>query len=495
MKPPHLCSSLLLLLAACVPTKGAGARAPEAQPDKVPQSPSPSNPSPSPTPSAAQHDSDLDRKPHPPRPKAVSGLAFTTPPPWPETWCIDHAAVWGPELESRHALAENSSSYGPGCSWSWESAEGERSLGVGITAGSVGGKFAAVQRPKAGLDPSLGTEVIVHTNGNQVVLRLWNDAPPFQLSASSKGFNEAEGKRRTHALARDVLASIDRDEFRRPKAELVFIYPNFPDHAQAVLQRWAQLAPIFDATVPLPAGFPKLVSVDDFEWDPGKRPDEDWRWEQDGSAPPSQLLLMAICPAGAGQRVVEMANGAFAPFGKYVAPVAAYVADAEGLTIECPKAALTEPGNPMASFAWPQPDGTTLRAVTATDADASPGTAAFYGAFFLTDADGTPLDYQPFELRKPKEPNGMTHAGGHGGRIGKCKADLDPEGSNEPKARLVCEIFRNDQRCRIQEHVGAELHFFAQEGEVRVEELPVEYPGRDCTTSPVGSKRPSDGRR
>jgi hypothetical protein len=76
----------------------------------------------------------------------------------------------------------------------------------------------------------------------------------------AKGIPQAEGEKRVRALTKDVLTRFDKTKFRKPRAELVFIYPNYPERARAILDGWARLAPVFEATLPLAPGFPKVVN-------------------------------------------------------------------------------------------------------------------------------------------------------------------------------------------------------------------------------------------
>ena len=406
---------------------------------------------------------------------AITGATFATPPPWPAEWCVNHDAVWSNELSDKHALATNSESFTSGCDWSWDSELGDRGVGVGVTAGTVGGRFAAVQRPRAQVDAVLGVPVVLTSTANSALLSFWSDNPPYHLGAGAKGMPKAEAIRRVRALADDVLKTTNHEAFRKPRAELVFIYPNHPERARLVLENWDRFAPLFEATVPLPKGFPKLVNVNDFTWDPGKRPGEDWHWRADGSPPPKELLLMAVCPSGAGKRLVDMTT-VLPPTEKYVASVAIYVASAEGLAVECP-AAPAEDETVGTSVRLELADGNRLSAMSVRVPSAQPGEVAFYGTMIYSNAAGLPLDYLPFELRKPEAP---TTSGGikPPNKMGKCDALLDPNLMDEPKVRLVCEVLRSERSCR--HYLGVDLNYEVVDGKLRVEEVPLQYPGRDC---------------
>lgn len=173
------------------------------------------------------------------------------PPPWPAEWCVSQDAVWTEALATKHGLAMGQETFQTGCGWSWSSGSGERRVNLGIGAGLAGARFAAPERGRARFDAGLGRPIQIKSTANSSLLRTWSDDPPYHLSAVAEGMPQPEAEKRVRALAKDVLAGFDKAKFRNPRAELVFIYPNHPKRARAVLDNWARLAPIFEATLPL----------------------------------------------------------------------------------------------------------------------------------------------------------------------------------------------------------------------------------------------------
>jgi hypothetical protein len=415
----------------------------------------------------------LQAKPHASLPAPIVGAAFVEPPPWPDTWCPSLDSVWSDELSQKHGLPGVDPKHFEGCgiavTWNRDAVD----IGFGISAGRVDGNFASTAKQAASIDPQFRLRSDTHAYRNKVRVQIWSDEPPFFLSTHVQGFTAEERKRRARALAQDVLVRLKEPAFKKPMAEIVVVYPNFPREARQVLEQWDRLKLAYDATAPLAPGFPKLMKTEDFVWDAGRSP---------GAG--KDLLVLAICPSGAGQHLQRMVEWAL-PFEPDPAQsnMTTFVAQAEGLKVMCPATALS--ANPLQDLSsrWRQPDGSVLGVMSTRDLAVAPGQAASYGAAVLFDSGGVLRDYAPFEMRKPEELNNVQGRFGHLGqrrRLGKCIGDIGIR-ETDRTTRVVCESLWSDYRCQVPEHVGTLLRFdVTAEQRIAVQTLPQEYPGRYC---------------
>lgn len=410
------------------------------------------------------------------RPVAVGRRAITNQPvvrpePWPNEWCLSHASIWSPELESKYVGPGNSAHLYTrsvdhiACDWSYIADGWSVGLAVGVKTLTPN----PFERDKARYLPAL--DAIAYEEDRNEVFRYvyWHKDPPYALFTYAKP-PSAENKQKVASLTRDLIERLTEERLSYPTAQLAVLgVDRTGDLARRVLAEWEYLAPIFAHVAPLAPGYPRLAKGTEFTGDPGKT-----------AEPEEQFLLLGVCLPPDGQNLALLANYLTAyAFGNAEFIAEERIVDAKSLTIECPSQ--LQGVDPYTPGDYEQrDDGTIFQHVYSLGPKDDP--VLLRGAAILRSKDKQIIDSVLYEIPRPLPLNDVR---GRYQQVASRRLRSRCGGYAEDTwVQATCDVEWSDMHCRHKpESTGGSILFrITEDQRIELKTTEVSYPGDDCVT-------------